>query len=308
MAAASRRHVFEPARSSGSIHRFDSDVTARGGGTPPPRTPHRTGGEISGRSGEDAGGCPHRPRRRPPPTARPCACETVRAGRTRPRSSTPRPASPRDAVPADAPPGTAVGSRLGDYVLERELGRGAMGVVFAAVHVRHGTPVALKTLPSVDGSTLHRFKQEFRAASELKPPAPGGPAGTGLRRRAMVLHDGPGGGGRFPHPRAARRAGEPRPAEGGPRPVGRGRRGAARRRDHPPRPEAHERARGTAHRGPARRPRRGARLRLGIGRAARFARFPAGVPNAAGRPGRRRPRRTGPRFARRRRFGPARQR
>lgn len=61
-------------------------------------------------------------------------------------------------------------SRLGDYVLERELGRGAMGIVFAARHIHRGNQVALKTLPTVEGSALQRFKQEFRALTNINHP------------------------------------------------------------------------------------------------------------------------------------------
>ncbi|MEM6690400.1 MAG: protein kinase, partial [Planctomycetota bacterium] len=60
--------------------------------------------------------------------------------------------------------------RLGDYRLVRQLGRGGMGLVFEAEHQRHGHRVALKTLPAVDGSTLHAFKQEFRRMAEVNHP------------------------------------------------------------------------------------------------------------------------------------------
>ena len=61
-------------------------------------------------------------------------------------------------------------SRLGDYRLLRELGRGGMGVVYEAVHVIRGDRVALKLLPQVDGSRLYRFKREFRSAADISHP------------------------------------------------------------------------------------------------------------------------------------------
>lgn len=59
---------------------------------------------------------------------------------------------------------------LGDYRLERELGRGGMGVVYEAVHVRHENRVALKFLPLIDGEGLHRFKREFRTLADINHP------------------------------------------------------------------------------------------------------------------------------------------
>jgi len=66
--------------------------------------------------------------------------------------------------------GLAPVTRLGEYQLVRELGRGGMGVVYEARHSRHGNRVALKTLPSVSGASLHRFKREFRALADLSHP------------------------------------------------------------------------------------------------------------------------------------------
>jgi len=61
-------------------------------------------------------------------------------------------------------------SRLGDYRLLRELGRGGMGVVYEAIHLVRGNRVALKLLPQVDGSRLYRFKREFRSAADISHP------------------------------------------------------------------------------------------------------------------------------------------
>ncbi len=74
------------------------------------------------------------------------------------------PGGPAPALPAPA------ASRIADYQLVRELGRGGMGIVFEAIHSQRGTRVALKTLPAVDGPALHRFKREFRSMAEFNHP------------------------------------------------------------------------------------------------------------------------------------------
>lgn len=65
---------------------------------------------------------------------------------------------------------TPKASRLGEYQLVRELGRGGMGTVYEAVHSRRGNRVALKTLPQVDGGRLYQFKREFRALADVNHP------------------------------------------------------------------------------------------------------------------------------------------
>lgn len=64
-------------------------------------------------------------------------------------------------------PGLAIGARLGDYVLERRLGVGGMGEVFAARHVGSNELLALKTLSSTSATRLYRFKREFRVLADV---------------------------------------------------------------------------------------------------------------------------------------------
>lgn len=67
-------------------------------------------------------------------------------------------------------------NRLGDYELIRELGRGGMGVVYEARHLKRNYRVALKTLPTggegqeFNADKLHRFRKEFRTLSEINHP------------------------------------------------------------------------------------------------------------------------------------------
>lgn len=63
--------------------------------------------------------------------------------------------------------GLALGTRLGEYVLERRLGIGGMGEVFAARHVASNELVALKTLSSTSATRLYRFKREFRVLADV---------------------------------------------------------------------------------------------------------------------------------------------
>lgn len=73
-------------------------------------------------------------------------------------------------VNAPLPTNTPTGDLLGQYRLIRELGRGGMGMVFEARHLQRGHHVALKSLPAVDGRSLHLFKQEFRRMAEINHP------------------------------------------------------------------------------------------------------------------------------------------
>jgi serine/threonine-protein kinase len=58
------------------------------------------------------------------------------------------------------------------YVIERELGRGGMAVVFLARDVRHDRPVAIKVFRSDvgDASGAQRFRREIRLLARLQHP------------------------------------------------------------------------------------------------------------------------------------------
>src|SRR5688572_31955734 len=61
----------------------------------------------------------------------------------------------------------------GRYSLERELGRGGMGVVYLAREVRLDRPVAIKLLPpskAADPRLRERFLREARTAAKLSHP------------------------------------------------------------------------------------------------------------------------------------------
>ena len=63
--------------------------------------------------------------------------------------------------------------RLGAFELESELGRGGMGVVWRAVHVAQGLPVAIKVLTSAsarEASFVRAFHNEVFAAARLDHP------------------------------------------------------------------------------------------------------------------------------------------
>ena len=85
----------------------------------------------------------------------------------------------RLAAPAEPPPLVAPAAdatipvRIGPYVIESELGRGAMGIVYRARRGGQGQPVAVKLLnPSIasDPAMSARFVREGQAAARVNDP------------------------------------------------------------------------------------------------------------------------------------------
>jgi tRNA A-37 threonylcarbamoyl transferase component Bud32 len=67
----------------------------------------------------------------------------------------------------------ATGSRIGQYLLIREIGKGAMATVYEANHVGLGKHVALKKMHphlAVDTVAASRFLREGKAAAHIKSP------------------------------------------------------------------------------------------------------------------------------------------
>ncbi len=78
-----------------------------------------------------------------------------------PHATGPGPSQPAPTAPALR--------QVGDYRIDREIGRGGMGIVYEAEQVSLGRRVALKVLPrhAVGASAVERFRREARAAAKL---------------------------------------------------------------------------------------------------------------------------------------------
>jgi non-specific serine/threonine protein kinase len=83
------------------------------------------------------------------------------------------PSSPRfSSNPSALPPRDGLPARIGHYAIERKLGQGGMGVVYAARDERLERTVALKTMSSMAGHEIarRRFWREARAAASVNHP------------------------------------------------------------------------------------------------------------------------------------------
>ncbi len=99
------------------------------------------------------------------------------------------------------PTGAAVDARqrvFGEYVIEREIGRGGMGVVWLATQRSLGRKVALKVLPNfaaMDTSAVLRFRREAEATGRIAHPGIVPVYGVGevdgIHYFAMEFIDGP---------------------------------------------------------------------------------------------------------------------
>jgi len=68
-------------------------------------------------------------------------------------------------------------TNIGPYIIQRELGRGGMGVVYLATDQRLDRQVAIKALPehlAADPDRLARFQREAKVLASLNHPGIGG--------------------------------------------------------------------------------------------------------------------------------------
>ncbi|MFD7508166.1 protein kinase [Streptomyces sp. NPDC059853] len=79
------------------------------------------------------------------------------------------------------------GGLIGDYLVVRELGRGAQGVVYLARHRDSGGEVALKVLRGVRPESVHGFLREIRTCRGLSHPHLVGFKGAGADGKRFFL-------------------------------------------------------------------------------------------------------------------------
>ena len=104
------------------------------------------------------------PRPTPPPIPRPAVVDTM------PESDPPTALVLRGSF-VELPPGSVVGDV---YEIDAKIGKGAMGEVYAARHVKLGKRVAIKVIGddlSEDPAAIERFSQEARALAQIQHPA-----------------------------------------------------------------------------------------------------------------------------------------
>jgi serine/threonine protein kinase len=86
------------------------------------------------------------------------------------RSPTPVTALDQPNVAAPAPIAPAAPAPSERYVLDREIGHGGMGRVFAGRDLRLGRTVAIKVLRAQDAALASRFEREVKLAARLQHP------------------------------------------------------------------------------------------------------------------------------------------
>ena len=73
--------------------------------------------------------------------------------------------------PVNSRPSPMLPAKLGRYQIKRELGRGAMGVVYRARDPNTGRTLALKLSLDAEASRLERFQREGEITAALRHPS-----------------------------------------------------------------------------------------------------------------------------------------
>lgn len=134
----------------------------------PARKEHKAASETDDEAAEKA----EPPKAEPKPEREPEPPQTTEGDRS-PAEEEPEHASGDETVLYQTTALPRSGQKIGRYVIDKELGRGAMGVVYKATDPKIGRPVAIKKIltaslaPSELEQYLERFHQEARAAGQL---------------------------------------------------------------------------------------------------------------------------------------------